>query len=55
MPGRGRRLRGLILAWKVFCYALGTLVLVVVAVQLWFFIHVLYWNYHEPAMSAFME
>ena len=55
MPGRGRRWRGLILAWKGFCYALGTLALVVIAVQLWFFIHVLYWNYHEPAMSAFME
>jgi monofunctional biosynthetic peptidoglycan transglycosylase len=55
MPGRSRRFRGLILAWKLFCYALGTLTLVVIAVQLWFFTHVLYWNYHEPAMSAFME
>jgi monofunctional biosynthetic peptidoglycan transglycosylase len=50
-----RRFRGLVLAWKLFCYTLGTLVLVVIAVQLWFLIHVLYWNHHEPAMSAFME
>ena len=50
-----RRLRGLILAWKLFCYGLGTLVLVVVSVQLWFFAQVLYWNYQEPVLSAFME
>jgi monofunctional biosynthetic peptidoglycan transglycosylase len=52
---RAKRFSGLILAWKVFCYGLGTLTLAVIAVQLWFFIHVLYWNYHEPATSAFME
>ena len=50
-----RRFRGFILAWKLFCYGLGTLVLVVVAVQLWFFSQVLYWNYREPVLSAFME
>ena len=50
-----RRFRGLIFAWKLFCYGLGTLVLVVIAVQLWFFIQVLYWNHHEPSLSAFME
>jgi monofunctional biosynthetic peptidoglycan transglycosylase len=52
---RAKRFSGLIFAWKVFCYGLGTLTLAVIAVQLWFFIHVLYWNYHEPATSAFME
>ena len=52
---RGRRFRGLVLAWKLFSYGLGTLVLVVIAVQLWFFVHVLFWNHHEPALSAFME
>ena len=50
-----RRLRGLILAWKLFCYGLGTLTLVVIAVQLWFFAQVLYWNYREPVQSTFME
>jgi monofunctional glycosyltransferase len=50
-----RRLRGLIVAWKLFCYGLGTLTLVVIAVQLWFFAQVLYWNYREPAQSTFME
>src|SRR3989442_3129704 len=49
------RLRRLVLAWKLFCYALGTLTLAVIAVQLWFFVHVLYWNYHEPSATAFME
>jgi monofunctional biosynthetic peptidoglycan transglycosylase len=48
-------LRGLVLAWKLFCYGLGTLTLVVIAVQLWFFAQVLYWNFHEPALSTFME
>jgi monofunctional biosynthetic peptidoglycan transglycosylase len=52
---RHRRFHGLVLTWKLFCYALGTLTLVVVTVQLWFFVHVLYWNFHEPAMSTFME
>jgi monofunctional biosynthetic peptidoglycan transglycosylase len=52
---RAKRFRRLILAWKLFCYTLGTLTLAVIAVQLWFFVHVLYWNYHEPAASAFME
>ena len=42
-------------AWKAFCYALGTAVLVVLAVQLWFYAHVLWWRYNEPAMSSFME
>jgi len=42
-------------AWKVFCYALGAAVLIVVLVQAWFFAHVLWWNHYEPASSAFME
>jgi monofunctional glycosyltransferase len=50
-----KRFSGLVLAWKSFCYGLGTLTLTVIAVQLWFFIHVLYWNFHEPAATAFME
>ena len=42
-------------AWKVFCYALGALVLVVAAIQCWFFAHVLWWRAYEPANTAFME
>jgi monofunctional biosynthetic peptidoglycan transglycosylase len=47
--------RGLVFAFKVFSYGLGTLVLLALAAQLWFFAHVLYWNRFEPASSAFME
>jgi monofunctional glycosyltransferase len=43
------------IAWKVFCYALGAAVLVVVLVQAWFYAHVLWWNHYEPASSAFMQ
>jgi monofunctional biosynthetic peptidoglycan transglycosylase len=50
-----KRLRRLVLAWKLFCYSLGSVALAVFALQLWCFIHVLYWSYHEPAASAFME
>ena len=50
-----RRLRGLVLAWKLFCYGLGTLVLAVIVVQLWFLSQVLYWGRYEPATSAFMD
>lgn len=56
MPAkRSRRFGRLVFAWKLFCYALGTLTLVVIAVQLWFFSHVLYWNHFEPDTSSFME
>ena len=43
------------LAWKLFCYGLGTLVVAVVAVQLWFLAQVLYWGHYEAATSAFMD
>ncbi len=45
----------LVFAWKAFCFGLGTLVLAAIAVQLWFFGQVLYWNRFEPATSAFMD
>ena len=48
-------LRGLVTAWKIFCYSLGTLVTAVLLVQLWFFSHILYWNWYEPTSTAFME
>jgi monofunctional biosynthetic peptidoglycan transglycosylase len=50
-----RRFRGLLLAWKAFCYTLGAAVLAVVAVQVWFLAHIVYWNSINPGTSAFME
>ena len=50
-----KRSSRLVLAWKVFCYGLGTLTLAVVAVQLWFFVQVLYFSHYQPATSAIME
>jgi monofunctional glycosyltransferase len=52
---RARPLGRVMLAWKLFCYGLGTLTLGVVALQIWFFAHVLYWNSFEPPSSAFMQ
>src|SRR5437879_1335248 len=52
---RSGLLHGLATAWKVFCYSVGTLVAGVVLVQLWFFGHILYWNWYEPTSTAFME
>ncbi len=48
-------LRALLVAWKAFCYALGTLVAVVVLLQLWFFAHIVYWSAVNPSSTAFME
>jgi monofunctional biosynthetic peptidoglycan transglycosylase len=48
-------LRGIVFAWKAFCYALGTLVAAALALQLWFFGHVLYWRWANPSTTAFME
>jgi len=42
-------------AWKAFCYTLGALVIAGLAVQLWFFAHVLWWRSFQPEASAFME
>jgi monofunctional biosynthetic peptidoglycan transglycosylase len=50
-----RRFYPLLLAWKAFCYTLGTLFVAVVAIQLWFFGHLIYWSYANPSSSAFME
>ena len=50
-----KRFRRLVFAWKAFCFGLGTLVLAAIAVQLWFFSQVLYWNRFEPATSSFMD
>jgi monofunctional biosynthetic peptidoglycan transglycosylase len=42
------------IAWKVFCYGLGALVVAVAAVQCWYFAHVLWWRAYDPAGTAFM-
>ncbi len=52
---RSRKLRLVVLLWKGFCYTLGTLVLAVVGVQLWFLSHIIYWNSFNPSTTAFME
>jgi monofunctional biosynthetic peptidoglycan transglycosylase len=51
----GSVLRAARVAWKVFCYSLGFLVIAGLAVQLWFFAHVLWWRSFQPESSAFME
>jgi monofunctional biosynthetic peptidoglycan transglycosylase len=51
----GRVLRTTRTAWKFFCYSLGVLVLVVAAVQCWYYAHVLWWRVYQPADTAFME
>lgn len=42
-------------AWRVLGLALGALVLAVVGVQAWYYAHVLWWNTHNPAQTAFMQ
>ena len=43
------------IAWKAFCYSLGTLALVLAAVQAWFYVQVLWWGAHNPATTSFMQ
>ena len=50
-----RRWRLFVFAWKAFCYALGTVVLAVIAIQLWFLSHIIYWSSYNPSSTAFME
>ena len=42
-------------AWKAFCYTLGTAVIAVIAIQLWFFSHIVYWSSFNPSSTAFMD
>jgi monofunctional biosynthetic peptidoglycan transglycosylase len=44
-----------VLAWKAFCYTLGTAALAVIGLQLWFFAHIVYWGEFNPSSSAFMQ
>ena len=39
----------------MFCYGIGTAVLAVAAVQLWFLAHLVYWSNFDPSSTAFME
>ena len=41
--------------WKAFCYGIGTAVLGVAAVQLWFLAHLVYWSNFNPSSTAFMQ
>ena len=45
----------LVFAWKAFCYGLGTVVIAVIAIQLWFLSHIIYWSSYNPSSTAFME
>src|SRR5690606_23139929 len=47
--------RGLVISWKAFCYAIGTLLVATLAVQVWYYGHVVYWNAFNPSSTAFME
>lgn len=49
------RFRALVFAWKAFCYTLGALALAVVAIQLWFLTHLVYWSHANPSSTAFMD
>jgi monofunctional biosynthetic peptidoglycan transglycosylase len=48
-------LRALKIAWKAYCYTLGAAVIILAAVQGWFFVHVWWWNTHDPSATAFMS
>jgi monofunctional glycosyltransferase len=50
-----RRAGFLVRAWKAFCYTLGSLVALVLALQLWFLGHIIYWNFANPTSTAFMQ
>ena len=43
------------MGWRIFCYAVGVLVLALFAVQAWYYARVVWWNTHDPALTAFMQ
>ena len=47
--------RALVIAWQAFSYTLGALVIAFAVAQLYFYVHILYWEHHAPASTAFME
>ena len=42
-------------SWKAFCYSLGVAVVTGMAIQLWFFAHILWWRWTPPSTTAFMS
>ena len=56
MPPKSKGPLGWLLRiWKIFCYSLGALVLILAIVQCWFFAHVLWWRVYQPETTAFMQ
>jgi monofunctional biosynthetic peptidoglycan transglycosylase len=49
---RGRK-RGIL--WKTCWYGAGALLLAGLAMQVWFYAHIVYWNAFNPSSTAFME
>src|SRR5918911_74931 len=47
--------RALVIAWQAFSYTLGALVIAFAVAQFYFYVHILYWEHHTPAATAFME
>ncbi|MFN2644406.1 MAG: monofunctional biosynthetic peptidoglycan transglycosylase [Burkholderiales bacterium] len=47
--------RALVIAWKAFSYTLSALVIAFLVAQFYFYAHLLYWEEHSPASTAFME
>ena len=47
--------RALVTVWKAFSYTVAGLVLAFAVAQLYFYVHILYWEEHPPASTAFME
>jgi monofunctional glycosyltransferase len=50
-----RRFRFLVFAWKAFCYTLGTALLLVIGIQLWFLSNIIYWSHFNPSTTAFID
>ena len=48
---KGGKLRAARIAWKAFCYGLGALVVAALAVQLWFYAHVLWWRSYPAGVD----
>lgn len=42
-------------AFKAFWYGLGALLLILLLVQGWFFVHVGWWSSHNPSTTSFMQ
>ena len=47
--------RAIVIAWQAFSYTLGALVIAFAVAQFYFYVHILYWEHHTPAATAFME